>query len=112
VTDTPQRKGERVVSVEVHVEGQVEYGGLPDFTIAFERYCDYAVANGYTVPEALLGLSGKMNTVRLVYRYDNPSEYAAQESRTLHDREYGKIAGELGFTDHSVSYTIYQRVSP
>jgi hypothetical protein len=99
------------MSVEVHVEGQVRYGGLPDFTIALEHYRDYAVANGYTVPEARLGLSGKMNTVRLVYRYDDPSEYAEQESRTLHDREYGKVADELGFTDDSVSYTIYQRVS-
>jgi hypothetical protein len=70
------------MSVEVHVEGQVRYGGLPDFTIALEHYRDYAVAHGYTVPEALLGLSGKMNTVRLVYRYDDPSEYAEQESRT------------------------------
>lgn len=44
---------------------RVGSGGLPDFATAVERYQAYAAANGYAVPQVLLGLSGPMNTVRL-----------------------------------------------
>lgn len=98
------------MSVEVHVEGQVSYGGLPDFRRAVERYKQYAESHGYAVPQVLLGLSGKMNTARLVYRYENLSQYAEHETRTLEDREYGKIAGEMGFADGTISYAIYQQI--
>ncbi|MGE5285766.1 MAG: hypothetical protein ACM3ML_00890 [Micromonosporaceae bacterium] len=57
----------------------------------------------------LLGLSGKMNTVRLVYRYEDLAQYAEQEFRTMDDREYGKIAGEMGFTPGTINYEIYKR---
>jgi hypothetical protein len=51
-----------------------------------------------------------MNTVRLVYRYEDLSRYAEHETRTMDDREYGKIAGEMGFADATISYAIYQQI--
>lgn len=98
------------MAVEVHVEGQVTAGCLPDFAEAVERYRSYAEANGYAVPEVLLGLSGPMNTVRLVYRYDELNQYDEHEFRAMADREYGEIAGRMGFIDGTIAYTIYRRL--
>jgi hypothetical protein len=98
------------MKVEVHVEGQLSYGGLPDFHEAAQRYKTYAESHGYPVPQVLLGLSGQMNTVRLVFRYDDLSQYAEQEARTLEDREYGKVAGEMGFADGTVTFAIYRQI--
>ena len=95
---------------EVHVEGQIRYGGLPDFLQATERYRRYAESLGYPVPQVLLGLSGKMNTARLVFKYDELSRYAEQEARARDDREHGQIAGEMGFTDGTITFAIYQQI--
>lgn len=98
------------MAVEVHVEGQVADGKLPDFAEAVQHYQEYAGSHGYAVPQVLLGLSGKMNTVRLVYRYDDLSHYEQQEVDTLHDREYGKVAAAMCFASGSLSYTIYHQL--
>jgi hypothetical protein len=98
------------VAVEVHVEGRVASGRLPDFTEAAERYKAYAAANGYAVPHVLLGLSGPMNTVRLVYRYDELSRYDEHEFKAMTDREYGQIAGAMGFVDGTLSYAVYRQL--
>lgn len=96
--------------VEVHVQGRVASGYLPEFADAVTRYIDYAASNGYRVPEVLLGLSGRMNTVRLVYRYDDLTEYEAHELKALHDRQYGAHAGAMNFVDGTLDYTIYRRI--
>jgi hypothetical protein len=98
------------MAVEVHVEGRVALGHLPDFAEAVERYKAYAAANGYAVPHVLLGLSGPMNTVRLVYRYDELSSYDEHEFRAMTDREYGQIAGAMGFIDGTLTYAIYRNL--
>lgn len=98
------------MSVEVHVEGQITYGGMPEFQRAAERYKQYAASHGYGVPQVLLGLSGSMNTVRLVFRYENLSQYAEHEIKALEDRDYGKIASGMGFSEGTITYTIYQQI--
>jgi hypothetical protein len=98
------------MAVEVHVEGRVESGRLADFATAVEHYRDYAGANGYAVPQVLLGLSGAMNTIRLVYRYDELSQYDEHEIQAMTDRAYGKIAGEMGFVDGTIVYTVYRQI--
>lgn len=98
------------MSFEVHVAGEVAYGGMPGFRDAVERYKKYAESHGYAVPQVLLGLSGKMNTVRLVYRFDDLAQYAEHETRAVDDLEYGKIAGEMGFTARTLNYEIYQQI--
>jgi hypothetical protein len=96
------------MAVEVHVEGRVTAGYLPDFAEAVEQYRAYAGANGYAVPQVLLGISGAMNTIRLVYRYDELSRYEEHELRAMTDREYGKLAGAMGFAEGTLAYTIYR----
>jgi hypothetical protein len=98
------------MAVEVHVQGRVASGSLPDFAEAVERYKAHAAAHGYAVPQVLLGLSGLMNTVRLVYRYDELSRYDEHEFKAMTDREYGQVAGAMGFVDGSLSYAIYRQV--
>ena len=98
------------MTVEVHVEGQVAAGRMPQFAEAIEAYKDYAKTHDYAVPRVLLGLSGEMNTVRLVYDFDTAGDYEAQELRTLRDEEYGAIAGRLAFADRSLHYAIYREI--
>lgn len=98
------------MAVEVHVEGRVAAGHLPDFAEAVERYAAYAAENGYAVPDVLLGLSGTMNTVRLVYRYDDLSKYDEHEFRAMTDRKYGQIAGAMCFVDGTIDYTVYRKL--
>lgn len=98
------------MAVEVHVGGRVAAGRLPEFAEAVERYKAYAGENGYAVPEVLLGLSGPMNTVRLVYRYEDLSMYDEHEFRAMKDVEYGKIAGAMGFVDGTIDYSVYRHI--
>jgi hypothetical protein len=98
------------MAIEVHVQGRVVSGKLPYFAAAVERYKEYAAANGYAVPQVLLGLSGEMNTIRLVYRYDDPAEYQKHEVKALRDGEYGRIAAEMSLVDGTARYEIYEQI--
>lgn len=98
------------MAVEVHVQGRVESGHLPDFNEAVRNYSEYAQSQGYRAPEVLLGLSGPMNTVRLVYRYDDLSQYEDHEIRAMQDREYGKLAGAMRFAEGTLDYAIFRRI--
>ena len=98
------------MSIEVHVQGQIEPGRLADFRDAVERYRAYAHEHGYAEPEVLFGLSGKMNTIRLVYAYEDLNGYEDHETRTLTDREYAEVGQQLGFVPGSVRYEIYRHI--
>lgn len=98
------------MTVEVHVEGQVAAGLMPDFAAAVEDYKNYAKTHDFAVPQVLLGLSGEMNTVRLVYRFDTAAAYEDQELRTMRDRDYGQIAHRMGFADRTLHYAVYREV--
>jgi hypothetical protein len=50
-----------------------------------------------------------MNTVRFVYRYDDLSQYDEHEFKAMTDREYGEIAGAMGFADGTLTYVVYRR---
>jgi hypothetical protein len=95
------------MAVQVHVEGQIAYGRLPDFAEAVRAYTAYARANGYVSPQVLQGISGPMNTIRLVYRYEALEEYERHEARTASDREYGRLASMMPFIEGSILYQIY-----
>jgi hypothetical protein len=98
------------VAVEVHVTGRITAGHLPNFAEAVERYKAYAAEHGYAVPQVLLGLSGPMNSICLVYRYDDLSEYDTHEFRAMTDRRYGELAGAMDFADGTITYTVYRRL--
>jgi hypothetical protein len=103
-------EGSAAMATEVHVEGRITAGGMPDFAVALEHYRIYAAEHDYAVPQALLGLSGSMNTVRLIYRYDELSRYDEHEVKAMTDRDYGKLAGAMGFVDGTINYTIYRQI--
>ena len=96
--------------VEVHVEGRIAVGRLADFMEGVRTYCAYAETHGYARAHVLQGLSGAMNTVRLVYTYPDLAAYEADEARDAEDREYARVASELPFVDGTVTYTIYRQV--
>ena len=98
------------MSIEVHVQGQIEPGRLADFREAVERYRAYAHEHGYAEPEVLFGLSGKMNTIRLIYTYEDLNGYEDHETRTLTDRDYAEVGQQLGFVDGSVRYEVYRQI--
>jgi hypothetical protein len=96
------------MAVEVHVEGRIVTGKLPDFMQAVKRYGDYAEQHGYTRPKVLLGLSGPMNTVRLVYTYPDLAAYERDETRTAEDRGYGGVAMEMPYADGTLAYSVFK----
>lgn len=93
--------------VQVHVEGQISYGRMAEFTAAAREYIAYAAEHGYVTPQVLQGMSGPMNTVRLVYCYDDLSGYERHEARSSADREYGRLASAMPFQEGSISYHIF-----
>jgi len=98
------------MAVEVHVEGQIATGRMSGFAEAIERYKDYAKTHDFAVPTVLIGLSGEMNTVRLVYHFDTAADYEAQEMRTLRDKDYGEIARDMDFADRTLHYAVYREL--
>ncbi len=98
------------MAVEIHVQGQIEPGRLADFREAVERYRAYARGHGYAEPQVLFGLSGKMNTIRLVYTYEDLNGYEEHETRTLTDRDYAEVGQQLGFVNGSVRYEVYRQI--
>ncbi|MCL4543079.1 MAG: NIPSNAP family protein [Chloroflexi bacterium] len=98
------------MTVEVHVEGRVAQGKLAEFAEGVARYASYARDHGYVVPRVLQGLSGPMNTIRLVYTYDDLSAYEEHEARTLRDTGYAQAASGMGFVDGTLIYTVYRQV--
>ncbi len=98
------------MSVEVHVEGRILLGRMPDFMEAVGRYAEYARAHGHSVPRVLQGLSGEMNAVRLVFSYDDLNEYQRDEEVAATDRDYGEIASQMPFVDGTLAYSLYRVV--
>ena len=98
------------MAIEVHVHARVESGGLADFNEAVRRYQEYASDHGYAVARVLFGLAGEMNTVRLVYHYDDLNGYEAHEARTLTDRDYAQVASQMRLVDGSVRYEVYREI--
>jgi hypothetical protein len=98
------------MSVEVHVEGKIAYGRLPDFDDAVAVYCAYAREHGYGEPRVLQGISGPMYSVRLIYTYVDLAAYERHEARTAEDREYARVAMAMPFTEGTIVYTIYREL--
>ncbi len=98
------------MSIEVHVTGRVASGHLADFYEAAKRYQEYAETHGYAVAKVLFGLAGEMNTIRLIYQYEDLNGYESHEVRTLTDRAYAEIAQQMAFVDESLRYEIYRIV--
>lgn len=49
-----------------------------------------------------------MNTVQSVHTYDDLTALELHEARTDDDREYGRVAMAMPFTEGTIAYTIYR----
>ncbi|MDA8202590.1 MAG: NIPSNAP family protein [Chloroflexi bacterium] len=98
------------MAVEVHVEGRVALGRMPEFMEAVQRYSAHAIAHGYAAPRILQGLSGEMNSVRLVYAYEDLAAYERDEARVATDREYGRVAMEMPLVEGTITYRLFRVV--
>lgn len=96
--------------IEVHVEGRIELGRLAEFGTGIERYCQYLRDHDYVVPRVLHGMSGPMNTIRLVYTYPDADAYERHERLSMGDTEYAEAAGGMPFVDGTINYCIYRLV--
>jgi hypothetical protein len=92
----------------LHVRGTIEYGRLPEFARAVPLFVEYRKQRGWAVPEVLHGLSGPMNTVLMVFRYDDLAAWEAECAAERDDAEYARIASGLPYAEGSISYELFQ----
>jgi hypothetical protein len=98
------------MTVEIHVDGRVTQGHLTSFAEGLERYLSYARDHDYAVPTVLQGLSGPMNSIRLVYRYEDLAAYEEHEARTLRDLGYTEAASGMDFVEGTLTYSVFREV--
>ena len=98
------------MSVEVHVDGRVALGRLSAFALGVEEYKKYAASHGYSQPRVLQGISGPMNSIRLVYTFADLSQFEEHEARTLRDTGYAQVAGAMEFVEGTITYSIFHVV--
>ena len=98
------------MTVEIHVDGRVAQGSLVAFAEGTDRYRKYANDHGYAVPTVLQGLSGPMNSVRLVYRYEDLAAYEEHEARTLLDPGYAEAALAMELVEGTIIYSVFREI--
>jgi hypothetical protein len=98
------------MTVEIHVDGRVTQGRLAAFAEGLKRYAAYARDHGYAVPSVLQRLSGLMNSVRLVYKYEGLAAYEEHEACTLQDAGYAEAASGMEFVEGTLTYSVFREV--
>ena len=96
------------MTVQIHVDGRVAQGRLAAFAKGLERYLAYARQHGYATPLVLQGLSGPMNSIRLIYTYDDLSAYEEHEARTMADPGYAVAAAAMELADGTITYSLFR----
>jgi len=96
------------MSAVLLVKGTIEYGRLPEFSRSVGGFVEYRRQRGWAVPEVLHGLAGPMNTVLMVFRYNNLSDWETECAAEREDAEYARIASKLPYTEGSLAYELYQ----
>ena len=94
--------------VLLHVRGEIKYGELHHFREAVERYREYRKSKNYVVPQVLLGLSGPMNSVILVYLYETAKAFEDEDRAIGEDPDYRKVASEMPFREGSIVYQLFR----
>jgi hypothetical protein len=95
------------VALELHVRGEITYGRLSEFLEAVEVWRAYRAERGWAVPRVLLGLSGPMNLVLMIFAYPDTGRLEAEEAAAAADPRYAEIAGALGFREPSIVYELF-----
>jgi hypothetical protein len=90
------------------VKGTIQYGGLKEFADQVGRFVQYRQQKGWAVPEVLYGLSGPMNTVLMVFRYEDLREFEREMKDERSNADYGTIASRMPYVPGSIGYELYQ----
>lgn len=90
------------------VKGVIEYGRLHEFTQALPAFIAYRRNRGWALPEVLHAMSGPMNAVLMIFRYDGVATWETECAAERTDAEYGRIASALPYCANSLTYEIYQ----
>jgi hypothetical protein len=90
------------------VRGIIEYGKLHDFTQALPAFVAYRRDRGWAVPEVLHAMSGPMNTVLMIFRYEGVANWETECAVERVDAAYGRIASALPYRADSITYELYQ----
>jgi hypothetical protein len=98
------------MTVQIHVDGRVAQGRLAAFADGLDRYLGYARDHGYTLPQVLQGLSGPMNSIRLVYTYDDLAAYEEHEACALQDAGYAAAASAMELVEGTITYSLFRTV--
>lgn len=85
------------MAIQVHVEGVVERGRFAEFLETSKNWRRYRREQGLSTPDMLLGLSGVMNTVRMILRYESLADYEREETLVAQDLDYVKVATTMPF---------------
>ncbi len=94
------------MALKLFVRGEIQYGRFHEFQDALLRYNDYRRQKGWVVPAAMTALSGPMNSVVLIYEYDDAGRLDAEELAAGVDAEYVRMAGALAFREPTIVYEL------
>ncbi len=89
-------------------QGTVQYGRLKEFAEAVGSFIEYRRKQNWALPEVLYGLAGAMNTVLMIFRYDNLDAWDREAKAERQDADYGRIASRLPYAEPSIHYERYQ----
>ncbi len=98
------------MAVEVHMDGRIERGRWAEFLAALPEWFEYRRGKGWVVPAVLHGISGEMNSLRMVFRYANLSAYEREEAEVGRDRAYAQVAMKMPFEGNLV-FTIFREAA-
>lgn len=99
------------MGVELHVTGRIQTGRLAEFLEAAERWRAYRRDRAWTLPRVLSGLSGEMNSVRLIFAYPDLGVYEREDTEEARDHRYPEVAMAMPF-DGPIVYTLYRDALP
>ncbi|MHB1613466.1 MAG: hypothetical protein ACYCXA_07675 [Actinomycetes bacterium] len=99
------------MAVEVHVTGRIQAGRFAEFLEAAERWRAYRGERGWALPRVLSGLSGEMNSVRLVFAYPDLGVFEREDAEESGDRDYAAVAMGMPF-EGPIVYTLYRDALP
>ena len=96
------------MSAVLLVKGTIAHGRLHEFAKTVDAFVGYRKQRGWAVPEVLHGLAGPMNTVLMIFRYEQLSDWERECTAEREDAEYGHIASTLPYVAGSIEYELYQ----
>lgn len=100
------------MAVELHMDGRIERGRMAEFLGVLPRWLAYRRGKGWPEPDVLVGLTGAMNSVRLIFRYDDLSDVDRENRASSQDRAYARLASRLPFEGVLVSQLLRPAAPP